>query len=63
MSNPMERMPQSLSDQFFIEKLAGATVDLYGGQCPLRVISLATARNSTPNPALPGTADMSQLEP
>jgi choline dehydrogenase-like flavoprotein len=47
---PMEKMPQSLSDQYFVKKLAGASVDLYGGSYPLKVISLATARNSTPNP-------------
>src|SRR5581483_11447930 len=51
---PMERMPQSFIDRFFIETLTGATVDLHGGTYPLRVISLATARNSTPNPAFDG---------
>jgi choline dehydrogenase-like flavoprotein len=47
---PMERMPQSLSDLYFKKKLAGAEVDLYGGRYPVGVISLATARNSIPNP-------------
>ena len=51
---PMERMPQSYMDQFFVQTLTGATVDLYGGTYPLRVVSLATARNSTPNPAFNG---------
>jgi choline dehydrogenase-like flavoprotein len=46
---PMEKMPQSLSDQYFLKKLTGASVDLYGGSYPLKVISLATARNSIPN--------------
>jgi choline dehydrogenase-like flavoprotein len=48
---PMEKMPQSLLDQFLMNKLAGATVSLFGGHYPLHVRSLAMARNSTPNPA------------
>jgi choline dehydrogenase-like flavoprotein len=51
---PMERMPQSLIDQFLMEKLADVTVSLHGGQYPLRVVSLAMARNSKPNPAFDG---------
>jgi choline dehydrogenase-like flavoprotein len=47
---PMERMPQSLSDQYFNKKLEGSSVDLFGGTYPLKVISLATARNSIANP-------------
>ncbi len=47
---PMERMPQSLSDQYLDSKLQATTVNLYGGAYPLRVISLATARNSIANP-------------
>lgn len=47
---PMEKMPQSLSDQYFMKTLTGVSVDLYGGSYPLKVISLATARNSIPNP-------------
>lgn len=48
---PMERMPQSFVDQFFDAGLQDATVELHGGRYPLRVISLATARNSRPNAA------------
>jgi choline dehydrogenase-like flavoprotein len=51
---PMKRMPQSRIDQFLIQKLAGATVDLVDGSHPLRVISLATARNSVPNASFNG---------
>jgi choline dehydrogenase-like flavoprotein len=46
---PMERMPQSISDQYLDKKLEGSTVDLFGGTYPLKVISLATARNSVAN--------------
>ena len=48
---PMKKMPQSIVDKFFDEKLSGATVPLYGGEYPLRVISIPVGRNSTPNPA------------
>jgi choline dehydrogenase-like flavoprotein len=48
---PMKKMPQSVIDQFFDEKLRGSTVPLYGGEYPLRVISIPVGRNSTPNPA------------
>jgi choline dehydrogenase-like flavoprotein/sugar lactone lactonase YvrE len=51
---PMEKMPQSLIDQFFMEALVGANVGLYGGQYPLRVVSLPMARNSKPNLAYDG---------
>ncbi len=46
---PMKKLPQSVVDQFFIEKLAGATVALFGGEYPIKVISIPVARNSTPN--------------
>jgi choline dehydrogenase-like flavoprotein len=51
---PMERMPPSMVDQFFEEKLSGATVSLYGGEYPLRVTSIPMGRNSTVNPKFDG---------
>lgn len=51
---PMKRMPQSLIDKYIAERLNGVTVSLDGGDYPLRVVSLATARNSVPNPEYNG---------
>ena len=54
---PMERMPQSYVDQFFIETMVGAKVSLFGGEYPLGVVSMPMARNSTPRPGyLPAVA-------
>jgi choline dehydrogenase-like flavoprotein len=50
----MDRMPQSMVDQYFKEKLSGATVNLYGGEYPLRVVSIPMGRNSTVNPKYDG---------
>jgi choline dehydrogenase-like flavoprotein len=48
---PMERIPQSHIDQFFIRTLGNSSlVRLYGGAYPLRVVSMPVARNSTPRP-------------
>ncbi|MDB5347056.1 MAG: glucose-methanol-choline oxidoreductase [Schlesneria sp.] len=46
---PMEKMPQSLVDQFFMRKLDHAEVDLFGKPYPLKVVSMPVARNATPN--------------
>lgn len=48
-SYPMQRMPQSVIDQFLDKRLQGASVNLFGGSYPLRVVSMPVARNSTPN--------------
>lgn len=51
---PMQRMPQSLGDQFLKSRLGNATIGLYGGQYPLRVVSMPVARNAEPNPLYNG---------
>jgi choline dehydrogenase-like flavoprotein len=48
---PMSRLPQSVVDQFFAARLKDTSVGLYGGDYPLRVVSIPVGRNSTPNPA------------
>ena len=51
---PMQRMSQSLGDQFLMSRLGDATIGLYGGQYPLRVVSMPVARNANPNPLYNG---------
>jgi choline dehydrogenase-like flavoprotein len=45
---PMERVPMSYSDQVIAKKTDGLTVDLAGQSYPVKVTSLAQARNSIP---------------
>jgi len=46
---PMERVPQSYGDRLFIETLGlDSYIRLYGGEYPLRVVPVPTARNSNP---------------
>lgn len=45
---PMERIPPSYSDQVIARKTRGLTVELAGRKYPVRVSSLAQARNSIP---------------
>jgi len=46
----MQRMPQSLGDQFLMRRLGDSTISLYGGQIPAPRGEYAGRRNANPNP-------------
>jgi choline dehydrogenase-like flavoprotein len=51
---PMSKLPPSVVDQFFDSRLTKATVGLYGGDYPIRVVGIPVGRNSSPNPNYEG---------